>query len=419
MLINRLKQLLSGQFIRNVGWLGGAELVSRVFRLGTIIILARVFSSSDYGLAAIVYATYEFASVFTLKYGIGAKIIQADEKDLKTICDTSYWLNWILCLSIFIIQCIAAFPIAQFYGNNQLILPICTASLTYLMLPVFMVQSAMIQRENRLKITALCNATQSILSSIITIIIALFGMGVWAVVWPLILTTPVWIIITYLNHSWRPPQSFKLERWREVTHFGKNMLGVDLLSKLRINIDYLLIGRFLGVEALGVYYFAYNAGMGISLNIMNSFFSALFPHLCASKDDFKQFKKRYFSSLKMLAIIFVPLILLQSSLAPFYVPIVFGKKWISAIPILIIICLSVLPTAFWWAFSMFLDAMDKTHITFFLDLIFTIMFTLAILISVNWGILGVAVGVLVSHLLVIPCFIPVLRKYLNKQALQL
>jgi O-antigen/teichoic acid export membrane protein len=241
---NKIKQILSSPFIRNASWLGGAELANRVFRLATTVTLARTFTPQDYGLVAIIYSTYEVANVFTLKGGIGAKIIQADERDIEIICDTSYWLNWILCVSIFIIQVIAAFFIAHFYENNHLILLICTLALTYLILPIFMVQSALIQRENRLKAIALCNATQSMLSNISTVILALLGMGVWSVVLPIVLTTPVWIVITYRNHPWRPPKSFQLEQWQEVTSFAKNMLGVELLGKLRINIDYFLIGFF-------------------------------------------------------------------------------------------------------------------------------------------------------------------------------
>src|SRR4028118_918187 len=138
MLISKFKQLLLNKFIRNAGWLGAAELANRIFRLGTTVTLARMFSPQDYGLMAVVYTVFDFATVFTLKGGIGAKIIQADEKDVKAICDTSYWLNWILCGSIFIILCITAFPIAQFYGNNDLILPLCTIALVYLMFPLFM-----------------------------------------------------------------------------------------------------------------------------------------------------------------------------------------------------------------------------------------------------------------------------------------
>lgn len=405
MLVNKLKQIISGQFVRNVGWLGGAELVNRVFRLGATVTLARVFSSQDYGLMAIVYTVYDFASVFILRGGIGAKVVQADEQDVKTICDTSYWLNWILCGAIFIVQCIAAFPIAQFYGNKQIILPICTAALMFLMLPLFLVHDALIQRENRLKVTALCNAAQSILSNIIIVILSLLGWGVWAIVLSMVLTTPVWIIITWKNHPWRPPKSFTLERWKEITHFGKNLLGAELLNKLRMNLDYLIIGRFLGIEALGIYYFAFNAGFGITMNVINTFMSALFPYICAVREDYKQFKQRYFSSLKKISLVVVPLILVQSLLAPLYVPIIFGQKWVSAVPVLIMICLSVIPRIFGWAASLLLTAMDKTKINLYINLIFTIVFAASILLVVKWGIFWVAAAVLISHLLVLPPFV--------------
>lgn len=404
MLINKLKQQLSSQFIRNVGWLGGAELVNRISRLGITVTLAHLLSPYDYGLVAIVLTTNEFANVFTLRAGIGSKIIQADDLDVKILCDTSYWLNWILCGTLFIIQCIAAFPVAWFYGNNQVILPICVMSLVYLMLPVFAVQSALIQRENRLKIIALCNGTQSLLSNILTIGLALLGMRMWAVVLPIVLTTPVWIAICYINHPWRPTVSFTVARWQEIFSFAKNILGVELLNKLRANLDYLLVGRFLGVNALGIYYFAFNAGLGISMNVLNTLTWSLYPHLCAARGNFKQLKERYFSSLKTVALIVLPLVFLQSSLAPFYVPIVFGQKWVTATPILILICLSALPRPFCDAASMLLNSVDKSHITLYWNLLFTVIFAISLLVAVKWGIFWVAAAVLITHVLGMPIF---------------
>lgn len=402
MLIDRVKQTLSGQFVRNVGWLGAAELVNRVFRLGTTVTIARMFDSQEYGLMAIVYTVFDFATVFTLRGGIGAKVVQADLQDVKTICDTSYWLNWILCGTIFIIQCLAAFPIAQFYGDRQIVLPLCVAAVTYLMFPLFLVHDALIQRENRLKITALCNATQSIFSNIIIVSLALLGMGVWAIVWAMVLTTPIWIIITWRNHAWRPPKSFTLQGWQAIANFGKNMLGVEILDKLRMNLDYLIIGRFLGIEALGVYYFAFNAGYGITINVINTFMSALFPYICAVRGDYQQFKQRYFSSLKKVTLVAVPIILLQSLLAPLYVPIVFGNKWTSAVPILIMICLSVIPRIYAWASSLLLNAIDKTKVNLQINAIFTVGFAIVILAVVNRGIFWVAATVFLYHIILMP-----------------
>lgn len=404
MLINKLKHLLSDKFIRNVGWLGASEVVNRIFRLGVTVTLARIFRPYDYGLVSVVYTTFEFAMVLTLRGGTGAKIIQANEQDVQAICDTSYWLNWILCGSLFIIQCVAAFPIAQFYGNNQLILPLCTIALTYLMLPGFLVQESLLQRENRLEVVALCQATQGILSNTLTIGLALLGMGVWAIVWSMVLTTPVWIVINYINHPWRPPKSFTLDRWQEIIRFGKNLLGVELLGKLRGNLDYLLIGGFLGIDALGIYYFAFNAGLGISLSVIVTLTSALFPYLCEARGNLNQFRNRYFSSLKKIALIVVPLVVLQSSLAPLYVPIVFGQKWVEAIPILILICLSAVPMSFARAASQLLQAVDKSHIDLYWNIIFTGIFAAALLLAMQGGIYWVAAAVLISQAVALPIF---------------
>jgi PST family polysaccharide transporter len=68
------------------------------------------------------------------------------------------------------------------------------------------------------------------------------------------------------------------------------------------------------------------------------------------------------------------------------------------------ICLSVIPRIFSWASNLLLNALDKTHITLYLNIIFTVVFAISILISVQWGIFWVAVAVLISHLLVMPPF---------------
>jgi PST family polysaccharide transporter len=415
MLVSKLKLLLSNPFLRNVGWLGGAELVNRVFRLVTTVTLARMFSREDYGLMAVIYTTFEFANVFTLRGGIGAKIIQADDKDVKVIADTSYWLNFILCGTIFLVQCIAAFPIARFYDNNQLILPLCAAALTYLMIPFFLINNALIERENRLKITAICNATHSLFSNSITVLLAFLGMGIWSIVWAMVLTTPVWIVITWMNHSWRPPKTFKLEQWQEIINFGKNLLGVELLNKVRMNLDYLLVGKFLGIEALGLYYFAFNAGIGISLNVINTFNSALFPYFCEVRTSLNQLKERFFGSLKKTYTIVAPLILLQSGLAHFYVPIVFGEKWVSAIPILIIICLSALPIPLGGATYYLLNAIGKPQLSFYWSLISTMIFAILILFSVQFGIFWVAVSVLVYQVVTVPLFAVWGTRYIFKE----
>ncbi|NEQ16493.1 MAG: oligosaccharide flippase family protein [Moorea sp. SIO3E2] len=104
MLINKFKQLSSGEFIRNAGWMGIAELVNRLSRLATTVTLARMFTPQDYGLVSAIYTTFEFGNVLILRAGTESKIIQASEQELEAVCNTSYWLNWIFGGLMFVIQ---------------------------------------------------------------------------------------------------------------------------------------------------------------------------------------------------------------------------------------------------------------------------------------------------------------------------
>lgn len=413
-MLNQIKHKFSNKFIRNAGWLGSAELINRVFRLGTTVVLARTFSPQDYGLVAIVITANEFANVFTCRAGIGSKLVQAADKDLDSLCETAYWMSWIASVLIFISQCFVALLVGWFYNDSRVILPICALAVSHLMLPFFTVQISLIERANRLNIIALCNVVQSFLINLLTIFFALSGWGIWSVILALVLTMPVWMIINRANCSWHPKTAFTLHRWKEIASYAVNIVGSDLLVKLRDNLDYLLVGRFLGLELLGVYYFAFNAGLGISLSVINSLTWSLWPHLCAARESLKELKHRYFSGLKTITIVIIPMVLLQSSLAPFYVPIIFGNKWVSAIPILIVVCLSAIPRPFFLAATQLLNAVDQTHTSLRWGLVLTLVYAAAILVGVQYGIFAVAISVLVSQFLVTPIFVIWATKHVLK-----
>ncbi|MDV2993550.1 MAG: hypothetical protein N4J56_003204 [Chroococcidiopsis sp. SAG 2025] len=402
-LINLLWQKSSSPFIRNMSWLGASELFIRITRLLTVIVLARLLKPYDYGLAALVLTTNEFVDVFTHN-GVWAKLVQVDAKDLKNFCQTAFWLNWLICGLLFIVQCLVAFPVAWFYRDNQIILPICVLASIYLILPISLVQAALIQRENRLHVSAIISGLQNLIASVLSIILAFLGFGMWAMVLPRVLVAPIFVIGNYIYHDWRPSRILTVKHWQEIIKFGQTILGIELLNTLRNNLDYIIVGRFLGVQALGIYYFAFNAGLVLTLSVASAIDRALFPHLCDARTNLKQFRCRYLSSLKIIAVVIVPLILLQSSLAPFYVPIIYGHKWIPAIPILILICLSGIPRPFATAASLSIWALDKPHWDLAWNFFFTVIFALAVSISTNWNILGVAAAVLLVHATALPVY---------------
>ena len=401
---NKTQKAASSKFLRNMGWMGASRLLNRVTRLGATIALAQNLNPHDYGLAAIVLTTNEFVKVFT-RNGIGARLVQCEESRLESLCDSAFSLNWLLFIGLFAGQCLFSFPIARIYEDQALILPICCIASTLLFMPFGIINASLLQREGRLKRRAIIDTCQVTTENVSSMVFALMGFGMWSIVLPRIIVSPFWIVMMLASHPWRPKLKVHRKHWGELSQFGRYVLGVELLNTLRSNLDYLIVGKFLSVEALGVYYFAFNAGIGLSLGLVQSVKTAILPHLCEVRSSFEVFKARYYKSLRTIAMVFLPIVLLQSCLAPIYVPLVFGDKWTNAIPILILVCLSAIPRPFADAASQLLLAIDKPQWDMYWNVIFTVLFAGALFLGVQGGSYGVAIAVLLSHMICLPTFI--------------
>jgi O-antigen/teichoic acid export membrane protein len=84
--------------------------------------------------------------------------------------------------------------------------------------------------------------------------------------------------------------------------------------------------------------------------------------------------------------------------------LLFWSKWITAIPILMLICLSAIPRPFADAASQLLVAIGKPNLDLRWNILFTVMFAGALLIGVHWQAIGVATAVLLAHVICLPLF---------------
>jgi teichuronic acid exporter len=403
--IRRLRTLLASPLIRNLGSMGSAQIAMRVSRLLATIVLARLLSPLDFGMAAVVLTVYEFVALFT-RNGITAKVVQASETEVRGVAETAYWLTWIACGALLVLQLLIALPIAWVYHDARLALPIALMGLIYLATPLSNIQCAFMQREGRVGRIAFAGGLQVTTDNILTAIFAVLGMGMWAIVLPKLLVAPIWVVINRTGHAWRPASTWKpmLAGWQDIARFSRSVIGVELLTTIQANVDNLLVGYFLGIEALGIYYFAFNAGVGITLGLVNAFGVAVYPYLCQVRSDRAQLTARYRAALRTLGCIVVPLVLLQVLLAPIYVPIVFGQHWVSAVPVLMVICLSVLPRPFASTCSQLLKAVGRPDIELRWQLVLTAVLVAGLVLGAQIGILGMAIAVLTVQIVVLTAY---------------
>ena len=410
----------SNKLIQAFSWLFAAQLLSRISRLMTTLVVARLLSPEHFGLVAIALATNELANVVA-RFGSTAALVQCDSKVLQERCKTAWSINWVLGIGLFLIQCGVAIPVAHWYDSPELVMPIVVLALSYLLLPLAQVNVALTLRRNDMRSVAKAEVLQSIADMLLTVTLAFAGFGLWALILPKVVVIPIWIYIHKTVSPWKPT-GFSLFNYKPLLAFSYRVMGVEVLNVVRHNIDYILIGAFLGIEALGIYFFAFNAGLGITKGVITALSNALYPNLCEQQRSLDAINSRFRQGLKVIGLVVVAVVALQTSLAEYYVPIVFGTKWVDygALPILITICLSAVPIAFVEAGSQYLRARGLPQRDLRWHLPFTVVFTLAILIGAQWGIEQVAIAILIVHLINLPFYylfnlVPAMRDHSDIQ----
>lgn len=173
----------------------------------------------------------------------------------------------------------------------------------------------------------------------------------------------------------------------------------ECLRNGRNQIDLFILGRVLSPDLFGLYAFARNAGLGISLSLTQGFNTALLPKLCEAQRSGENLVKSYISALKTGMTFIAPIILLQAALAPIYVPLLFGKQWADASLLISCLCLSAIPRMVFESGSMFFRAGNDLRKENILAITFTSVFCVAIVFAAQWGALTVTMTMIALYLL--------------------
>ncbi len=384
------------RLLRGFGVLGLGEFLIRISRVVTAIVLARNLSAAELGIAATAIACFELCRVLA-NNGIGQAVVRASDDRLSATCNSAYCLAWIVCALSAALQVAVGYAIARIAGRDDLFTMIACLAAVYAFMPFGMVQYWLLQRGYRMGAIAAINTFQVGTDNLVTALMAMLGAGPWAIVLPKLLTAPLWLIGVRSSISWRRERAAGLEPIGPMLRFSAPILVSEMLVAVRFNLDKMLVGAILGVEALGVYYFAFNAGYGLSLVLTSALAAASFPHLADRKLTQAELVARFDQALFRLATPIGAVVLLQAFAVFVYVPILFGAHWASATPVVAVLCLSAATKAWHDLSAQLLRAAGMPGKELLASLAFTVVFLGLFAAALPFGLLaGVTVLTIVT-----------------------
>lgn len=367
------------------------------------LILARLLLPEEFGIIG-------FAVVFTgmirvlSDMGMSAALIQRKDEELKPIdYDTAFWAGIVWGLFLATIITFVVTPIAASFFNEPLLKTIIPVlSISFLLKPLATVHIVNITREMDFKRIVLPRNISRIIAAIIAIIMALMGYGVWSLVFQRVLTNLFLAVIYPFVCDWRPKIRFSLISFRKIFSFGVYTTGTGVFNYLTGNIDYLLIGKMLGAQPLGVYSLAYNLTYVVRGQIMGVINRVLYPVYSKIQDDANTIKRYYFKVIKYNCIVIYPMMVGLILLAEPLVLIGLGERWGEAVIPIQLMAGAGLVHLLTSSNTILLRGIGKPRLEMIMSIIKTIGVTVPFIILgvIYYGINGAAAGLLAAKIVI-------------------
>ncbi|RVT96746.1 polysaccharide biosynthesis protein [Rhodovarius crocodyli] len=361
------------RLLGHLGWYGAAEVAGRVTRLATTVVLARQLESVELGVAAAALTGFEIIRAL-VNSGLGQALIRAPQEQLAATCATVNRLAWAMCCAVAAFQAAIGLGMQAMGIGGGAGLMLAVLAGVYLVMAPGLVPVYLILRDQRLHVTAGVSVAQVVADNVLTILLVLAGFGAWGVVLPKLLVAPIWLAGVRRAQPWRRDRAAGFAPAGPLLRYAGPVLGADLLVTARMNLDNLLVGSILGVEALGFYFFIFNAGIGFSLSLTSALSNVLFPHLAAARGDRAALVRAFDRALRSIVPGVAALIALQAAAAIFYVPLVFGARWEGAAMLVALLCASAVTRPFADAGSQLLRAAGAARTDLFISAANTIVY---------------------------------------------
>lgn len=393
---------LRGRVLRGLVWKGGSSLTRQLMRIGVTVVLARLLSPHDYGVAGMVIVFAALVEIFG-DLALGAALVQRPELS-DDDRSTAFWVSVGAGLFFTLLGIAVAGPLAGFYGTPAVRPLFMVMSFSFLISAVGSTQAALLMRVMDFRGLELRLTGGAVVGAAAAIVLAWRGAGPWALIAQQVTAASVATLLVWRFSSWRPSFRFSRTSLRELGSFSGRVFGTRLLFYANRNADNVLIGRYVGASALGAYTIAYNIMLLPSNQISAPVQEVLYPTFSRMQDDVPRVAQAWLAVNRIVGSISLPALAGMVMVAPEFVAVVLGPKWHPAVRVIQILAWVGMLQSLQGLNSSVLQARNRTRDLLRYGVVVCTASLTAFILGLHWGLLGVAVAYATSSTLVEPYY---------------
>lgn len=317
-------------------WGGIGNGVMQLLNLIFGIFLARLLSTTDYGMVAVLTIFSAMAGIFSESGFILALVNKKEVKDEDY--NAVFWFNISIGALLYLILFVCAPFIADFYYTPELTRLARFQFLSFFIgsfgtaPTAYFFRNLMVKERSQIQIAAI------LVSGITGVTCAYHGWGYWGIAVQTVTYVSTNTILLWIFSPWHPTFSFQLRPLRALLPFSTKLLFTSLVTHINNNIFAALLGRFYTIVQAGYYSQGSKwTTMGYStiFGMINSVGQPVFRE--ASED--KQRLQNIFRKLtRFTAFVSFPAMLGLAIISRELIVITITEKWLLSVPVMQILC---------------------------------------------------------------------------------
>lgn len=381
-------------------FLGVTQVVRLVLTLLSTIVISRLLSPDDYGVMAMAAPVVGFIVLFQ-DLGLSSATIQAREMP-SALSSGLFWINMLASVAIFLALLAAAPLVAWFYGDARAGYVTAASAFGLLIAGSSLQHMALLTREMRFATLSMIEVVNALVTFLAALAAAYFLRSYWALWIGTMSGMLVQVALAWRMMPWRPALRPSLDGTGRMARFGGSLTGFNILNFISRNIDYVLIAKFAGAAAVGLYDRSIKLMM-LPLQTLNGPLGRLMlPVLSRLVDQPERYRRSFLLAIRAILFVATPGIAIATAISERLMVFLLGAQWAAAGPIF-----------FWLGLASLLQPVSNTSGWLFISsgnaramfhwgIVSMVTTVLGILIGLSGGVVGVAMGLFVALLVRTP-----------------
>jgi O-antigen/teichoic acid export membrane protein len=286
--------------VRGAGAAIAGSAGSFAVQIGSVVILARLLTPSDFGIVTMVTT---FSLLFR-SFGLAGltEFIMQNEEITESLASNLFWINVSIAAVLTLGFASSAPLLALFYHDATVAQVTRGMSLTIVFSGLGYVHTGLLQRAMHFKTTAIINFTGLLLYVIVCIILAMAGWHYWALVWGAVIHALVTAAGAWLMCRWIPSRPHRVPGTGSGAKFAMNVYAHFAFGYSTRNTDNLLVGWRYGAQALGFYKKAYDLFVLPETQLLAPLSAVAVSTLSRVSQDREQFQRYFLRMISVLAL---------------------------------------------------------------------------------------------------------------------